>query len=79
MIKIEIDFYDKKTKFIVEEIEIDLPEDMVFSAAKTRSINEINAFVFDVSEEMKAYIKEHFPELRDKFELYDYDFIGQQD
>lgn len=76
-ITVEIDFYDKNTESIVDEVRIDLPEEIVFAATESRNVNEINSFMYAVSEEMKDYVMKHYPEHKDKFGLYLHDFIGR--
>jgi hypothetical protein len=92
MITIEIDFYDKKTEFIAYEKKIECPDHLVFTAvendkfsdneldiarAENKQIDYINARPFAVTMEMKAYAIEHYPELKEKFDQYDYSFIGR--
>lgn len=77
MIKIDIEFYDKSTEFMVEYIQITLPEQIVFEAAETNDIDEINTLMYDVSEEMKEYVIQNYLEYKEKFDLYDYNFMGE--
>lgn len=78
MMTIDIEFYDKKTEFIADEIRILVPKNIVFTAAESENINYINARPFDVSEQMKEYVIQHYPEHVEKFDLYDPDFIGRE-
>lgn len=92
MITVLIDFFDKKTKKHVFEIKADVPEDIVFRAVETdeytgnefssaasenKQIDYINCRPFDVSEEMKTYAIAQYPELKEKFDIYLYEFIGR--
>jgi len=77
MITIDIEFYDKETEFMVEEILFHLPEEIIFRAANTENIHEINARMFDVSSDMKDYIVQKFPAYKKQFDLYDYNFSGR--
>lgn len=76
MIQIEINFYNKKTEFIADEALVLVPKNIVFKAAETEDISEINAYVFEVSDEMKKYIFLNYPDLKSKFDTYDFSFIG---
>lgn len=92
MITVEIGFFDKKTQIVVGDIRIDFPDDMVLSAAENdefdggefarasaegKQIDYINCRPFGVTDEMKAYAIKKHPELKDKFDLYIYEFIGR--
>ena len=83
MITIDIEFFDKETEFIADEIRLGVPDDMVFRAVETenpeesKNISYINARPFDVTDEIKAYVIEHHPETAEKFEAYLYEFIGR--
>lgn len=77
MITVRIVFYNKKTRFAEDDIKIDVPDDIVFRSAKSSDVEEINCFMFDVSEEMKSYVIKNYPDLKEKFEQYEYDFIGR--
>jgi hypothetical protein len=92
MIKIELGFFDKKTEIVVESIEIDVPDDIVFNAVKhdeftgnefvlasanNKQIDYINSRPFDVTEEMKAFVVKEHPDLEKKFDLYLHEFIGR--
>ena len=77
MITVAIKFYDKNTEFIAEDVRLHLPQEIVFEAAESTNVSEINSFMYDVSDEMKDYIIKHYPDLEKKFDLYLYDFIGR--
>jgi hypothetical protein len=77
MITVKVKFYDRETEFMVDDIKLDMPDDIVFRSANTTAVDELNAFMFDVSNEMKDYIVEHYPQLKEKFENYHADFIGR--
>jgi hypothetical protein len=92
MITVLIDFFDKKTERGVDRLKIDIPDEIVLSAAaedeytgdefsramaKGTQIEYINCRPFGITEEMKAYIVERRPEIKDKFEKYLYEFIGR--
>lgn len=88
---IRIDFYDKETEIIADGKMMDIPEALVFAAVKDVNENEfslaaaenyqisyINSRFFDVSDNMKAYAIQQYPDLKNKFNNYDYFFIGRQ-
>jgi hypothetical protein len=92
MITILIDFFDKKTKRAVDKIKISMPDEIVISAAEKdeytgeelsqamaegKHIHYINCRPFAVSDEMKAYIIERHPDLKENFEIYLHEFIGR--
>jgi len=77
MITIDIEFYDKETEFIVEDIRIDLPEEMVFEAAGSSDISEINSLMYDLSDDMINYVVKYHPETKEKFSMYLHSFIGR--
>ena len=77
MITIALEFYDKKTEFIVDENRLELPDDVVFRATESQNIDYINSHPFEVSQAMKGYIIKHYPDLEEKFDLYLYSFIGR--
>ena len=77
MIAINVEFYDRNTDFMIDEIRVEVPDDIVFRSAETTAIDEINAFMFDISEELKNYILEKYPHLNEKFLLYNADFSGK--
>lgn len=77
MITIKVEFYDLKTEFMVDSIIIEMPDDLVFKAADTNDIGKINAFMFDLSKEMKNHIIKNDPALKNKFEVFHADFTGR--
>lgn len=77
MIKIEIDFFDKKTEFIADEITINVPKDIVFEAAETDDPDDLIGYGFDVTERMKNYIIQNYPRHAKNFELYDHSFSSE--
>ncbi len=62
---------------MVEKINLEIPDNIVFRSANTTAIDELNAFMFDISDEMKNYILKHHPHLKEKFEIYSADFSGR--
>jgi hypothetical protein len=90
MVTVLIEFYDKKTKFIADEKKIDIPYDLILAAAKddddgnlsdaiarNQQIDYFNCRPFEVTEDMKKYVIEHYTELKEKFDQYTYSFIGR--
>ena len=84
MIRISVEFADKETGFLVEDIKLEIPDEIIFRAIEqenekeSRNIEYINALMFDVSDEMKVHIIQEYPETAKKFEKYNYFFIGRQ-
>ncbi len=60
-----------------DDVKMELPEDVVFLAAQTNNIEEINSFMYEISSEMKNVILSLKPNLENKFDQYEYDFIGR--
>lgn len=83
MITIDVEFYDKKTRLIADEIRLDVPGEMLFKIAEKENpierenISYINSRPFDPSEELIAYVIEKHPETAEKFEKYLVDWIGR--
>lgn len=77
MITIRIVFYNRKTRLAEDDVKMELPEDVVFLAAQTNNIEEINSFMYEISSEMKNVILSLKPNLENKFDQYEYDFIGR--
>ncbi len=77
MITIRIVFYNRKTRLAEDDVKMELPEDVVFLAAQTNNIKEINSFMYEISSEMKNVILSLKPNLENKFDQYEYDFIGR--
>jgi hypothetical protein len=92
MITILVGFFDKKTEIIAHQEKINVPYDIVLAAAaedeytgnelseamaEGKQIDYINCRPFGVTEEMKNYIIEHYPEMKEKFEKYIFEFIGR--
>ncbi|MEM6780496.1 MAG: hypothetical protein AAF569_01385 [Pseudomonadota bacterium] len=80
MININIEFYNKETEFIEDTIFLPLPDHIVVNAMRSdgvEDINELSARMFDVTDQMKEYVVENHPEHKEKFDLYDCDFMGE--
>lgn len=92
MIAVLLEFYDKDTKRIADEIKVNLPEDIVFRAAESdaftgdefsmataenKQIDYINCRPFAVTDEIKTYVTSNHSELKNKFSSYDCFFIGR--
>ena len=90
MITIRIVFYDKKTLFMKDDIKIEIPYDLVLAAAEADDDGELSSAIrenvqvdyfncrpFEVTEKIKAYAIERHPALQEKFNQYEYDFIGR--
>lgn len=92
MITINVRFYDKKTEFIADEAKIEVPYDIVLDAAEKdeytgselaeamterKQVDYINCRPFEITDQMKKYIIKNYPETKDKFDQYLYDFIGR--
>lgn len=91
MITILIDFFDKETERHISEIKMDMPDDIIISAAQQddvdnefslafsqkQHINYINARPFALTQQMKDYATKQHPELKEKFDQYLHEFIGR--
>ena len=83
MITIDVEFYDKKTEFIADEIRLEVPDEMVFDIVEKENpierenISYINSRPFRLSESMKEYVIKKSPETKNKFHKYSHAFIGR--
>lgn len=74
----KMDFPDEMVLAIAEKTdEIEGHTEFSTYAAEGHTIAYINARPFNVTDEMRAYATEQFPELKNKFDQYDYSFIGR--
>lgn len=90
MITIAIYFYNKKTEFLVDTKKIEIPYDLVLAAAeedddgglsvaiaKKKEIDYFNCRSFEMTNDIKNYAIKNYPETKEKFDQYLYDFIGR--